>query len=137
MSDGIHYWCPTVGELAAATLVILPSMPIPMHSSTAAESSTDEYRYYVDQIDYTCPMGVESDVRFVIDVQRGDIVIAQIRPHGCTAWQGVDCEEDEYMETNLLGDLLYDVADYASEDGDTIPGDVDPANFSECLPDWA
>lgn len=109
-----------------------------MHSSTAPESSTDEYRYYiVDQLDYTCPMGVESDVRFVLDVTKGTIHAAQIRPRGCDDWQDVDCEEDRYMETHLLGDLLYDVADYASDDDDDVPGEVDPANFSERLPDWA
>ena len=137
MSAEVSYRCPTVGEIAAAAPLTPSSTGLPMQTSASQQDSTDEYRYYVDQCDYTCPMGVESDVRFVIDVRRDRILVAHIRPHGCNEWRDIDCEEDRYMETNLLGDLLYDLADYASKDDDVIPGEVDPANFSEWLPEWA
>ena len=62
---------------------------------------------------------VELDRRLTARAREGGCVIESRLAGWNTARAGlpavrvwVDCDEDEYMETHLLGDLLYDVADF-------------------------
>lgn len=95
--------------------------------------------YYVDSMDYECPLGFQLHIRFAIDTAEGEIIAAEVRHADGGAWRRLYGSELNHLAADILYEELDDI-------GRLVDGDLDleseyacisASDFESSLPEWA